>query len=1007
MFTSAQLTPTQFILLFVTSFITLVIFYVKRKHAFWERQNVKGPKPTFIFGNTFENLKYSLPEMYRNYDEKYGKVFGTYDGLQPHLNIGDSEILRTICVKDFTVFPASFHTVYLNPVEENFLTFISGPKWKRMRSMLSPTFTTGKMKKMFKLIKSCAQDAKAALTKLCKIENGAFEPKTFWGRYNTDVIAKCCFAANLDVYSDENSTLQQNFTELFTTEISRILFIFLAPECLQNALKISLFRTKNLEYLRDLSLALIEKRKTEKEKVEDFLQSLIDSESSEVDNTKIDTEKVKLTSEEIVSSSLVFLIAGFETTSTLLTWACYRLSLNPNIQEKLFNEVSKADIQDYDVLSGLTYLDAVINESLRIDPPIIVFQRTAHEDYTLPGTNIFIPKHTRITIPVYAIHHDPDNYSDPEEFKPERFINESPKPFTFLPFGAGPRICIGMRFALINAKLSLATLVRNYKILPTRETPTPMSLNYDKGSLVLMAQQLKLKIEPRSCKGEMLESLIAQWILLILTASISWFLFFARSKHTYWTRQGIKGPKPTFVIGNTFSGLDKSVVEILTSRYNKYGKVYGVYDGLQPHLVVGDPELLRHICVKDFHIFPQSFRFASLHPIEESFLINVCGDKWKRIRSLLTPTFSSGKLKKMFSLMKVCVQDAKSQLTLMTTSKEDDSVGMEAQFDPKYFWGRYNMDVIAKCCFATSLNVYDNSDDIFLRNFTEFFQGNPFKLLSFAVAPGWILKALKLSFFPTKNLEFLRDLTLALIEKRKNKDNKADDFLQLLLDLESENEPDKESESSTGKKSQLTSDEIVGASIIFLVAGYETTSTLLTWACYRLATNPEIQEKLFQEVSNSDIFDYEVLNSLPYLDAVLSETLRIDSPIIMFQRHAHADYILPGTSVKIEKGTPVTIPIYAIHHDPEHYPEPEIYDPNRFLNGSVKPFTFCPFGAGPRICIGMRFALINAKLSLAVLIRNFCLFTTDATPVDFKYGKATIILTAEDLKLGLKPRTST
>lgn len=494
MFTTTQLTPNQLILLFITSLITLVIFYVKRKHSFWERQSVKGPKPMFIFGNIFDNLRSAVPEIHRNYYTKYGKIFGTYDGLQPHLNIGDSDLIRTICIKDFNVFPSGFHTIYNDRIQRKFLTVLFGPEWKRMRSMLSPTFSSGKLKKMFKLIKSCTQDAQIALAKLSKIENGAFEPKMFWGRYNTDVIAKCCFAANLDVYSDEASTLQRVFHELFDAQLMRILFISLAPEWLTKTFKISNIPVKNLEYLRELTLALVEKRKNGKEKVEDFLQILIDSESPEDNNNKNDS-RVKFTPEEIVSSSVIFLLAGFETTSTLLTWACYRLALNPEVQEKLFQEVSKADIQDYDDLSGLTYLDAVLNESLRIDPPIIIFQRTAHEDYMLPGTKVFIPKHTRITIPVYAIHHDPDNYSDPEQFKPERFIDQSPKPFTFLPFGAGPRICIGMRFALINAKLSLATLVRNYKILPTRETPK--SLSYAKGSLILSAKSLKLKIEPR------------------------------------------------------------------------------------------------------------------------------------------------------------------------------------------------------------------------------------------------------------------------------------------------------------------------------------------------------------------------------------------------------------------------------------------------------------------------------------------------------------------------------
>ncbi|XP_015791549.1 cytochrome P450 3A16 [Tetranychus urticae] len=484
---------------------------------------------------------------------------------------------------------------------------------------------------------------------------------------------------------------------------------------------------------------------------------------------------------------------------------------------------------------------------------------------------------------------------------------------------------------------------------------------------------------------------VTLWIVVFLVSFISWFIFYVKKKHSYWERQGIKGPKPLFLVGTTFAGVDKPIVEANRDFYKKFGNLYGLYDGLQAHLVVGDPELLRHICVKDFHIFPQGFHFPSLHEIEKSFLINLYGEKWKRIRTLLTPTFSTGKIKRMFNLMKICNKDAQLQLKNLTKSGE-------AQFDPKYFWGRYNMDVIAKCCFATNLDVYSNEEDVFLRNFIEFFQGNPLKLLCAAVFPGWFSRLLKLSLFPPKNLEFLRDLTLTLIENRKNGQNKADDFLQTLIDLETS------TEDGDLNKAKLSTDEIVGASMISLVAGYETTSTLLTWSCYRLAKNPDIQEKLYQQISEVDLDDYETLNSLSYLDAVISETLRIDAPIVLFQRLSHSDYKFPGTNVEIKKGTTISIPVYAIHHDPANYPDPEVFDPQRFLDGSVKPFTFLPFGSGPRLCIGMRFALINAKLSLAYLVKNYHIFTTDATPSKIKYARGSIILAAEDLKLGIKPR---
>ena len=483
-----------------------------------------------------------------------------------------------------------------------------------------------------------------------------------------------------------------------------------------------------------------------------------------------------------------------------------------------------------------------------------------------------------------------------------------------------------------------------------------------------------------------------QWLVVGIISIISWLFYYIKQKQSYWEKQGVKGPKPLFLLGNV--GFSKPITDNLIDDYTKYGKVYGTYQGTNPHLVVGEPELLRQICVKDFHIFPQGFDQNYLGPVERNFLTALYGEKWKRMRSTLSPTFTTGKMKKMFDLIKICNQEAQKELVKLTSSQDPD-------FDPKYFWGRYNLDVITKCCFATSFDVYNSSDDEILRHFVEVFKPNKLKFFIMLTAPKWVSRMMKISVNSNESLDYLKQLTLPIIEQRKKSDNKGNDFLQLLIDAEVVS---KEGEELKGEAKKLSPDEIVSSAVIFLIAGYETTSTLLTWACYRLATNPDIQEKLYQEVKQANIEDYEVLQDLPYLDAVISETLRIDSPILLFQRVSHSDYILPGTDIKIQKGTVVTIPVYAMHHDPENYPEPEVFDPNRFLEGSPKPFTFLPFGAGPRTCIGMRFALINAKLSLASLVRNYQLFPNDKTPSKIEHVMGAIIKTAKTLTLGIKPR---
>lgn len=351
--------------------------------------------------------------------------------------------------------------------------------------------------------------------------------------------------------------------------------------------------------------------------------------------------------------------------------------------------------------------------------------------------------------------------------------------------------------------------------------------------------------------------------------------------------------------------------------------------------------------------------------------------------------------------MQACIGDAMGEL--------DEISEKGGSFNPKLYWGRYNMDLIARCCFAVSFHAKDDNDPL-LQNFIEFFKGNLLKILIIVTSPEWFVRFLRISFSPAKNLEFLRDLTLQLIENRKRAQKESyNDFLQLLLDAEGEIDQSdvNKVDPHANKQHKLTAEEIVGASVIFLVAGYETTSTLLMWACYRLAMNPDIQEKLYQELKTIDINDYDELISLPYLDAVINETLRIDPPVVMFQRVPHQDYPVPGQNYIIPKYTRIIIPTYSIHHDPQNYPNPEQYDPDRFLpenKDSIKPFTFVPFGAGPRICIGMRFALVNAKLSLATIITKFRLVKTEETVEKPEYSAGSIILTSDNLKIGLEKR---
>ena len=192
----------------------------------------------------------------------------------------------------------------------------------------------------------------------------------------------------------------------------------------------------------------------------------------------------KLDDDEIISQSMVFLLAGHETSSNTLSMSAYYLALNPDVQERLRCEIliaqqTNPDTPLYELVQELEYLECVINEVLRLSPPAYMLNRACSKSYKI-NDDTTIPAGMEVILPVYSLHHDPEAWPEVEKFDPERFrgpAKESRHPFQFLPFGEGPRNCIGKRFALLEVKITLVNILTNYKIVRCpRETQVPLKM---------------------------------------------------------------------------------------------------------------------------------------------------------------------------------------------------------------------------------------------------------------------------------------------------------------------------------------------------------------------------------------------------------------------------------------------------------------------------------------------------------------------------------------------------
>ncbi|KXJ79535.1 hypothetical protein RP20_CCG000570 [Aedes albopictus] len=140
------------------------------------------------------------------------------------------------------------------------------------------------------------------------------------------------------------------------------------------------------------------------------------------------------------------------------------------------------------------------------------------------------------------------------------------------------------------------------------------------------------------------------------------------------------------------------------------------------------------------------------------------------------------------------------------------------------------------------------------------------------------------------------------------------------------------------------------------------------------------------------------MQDMQYIDQCINESLRKYPPASNLTRTVSKDYKLPNSNVVLQQGSTLIVPVYALHHDAEYYPNPEKYDPDRFTPEEMakrNPYCFLPFGEGPRICIGLRFGMMQARVGLAYLLRDFSFTLSSQTPVPLKISPRSPVLTSE------------
>ncbi|XP_055595395.1 probable cytochrome P450 6a13 [Uranotaenia lowii] len=461
--------------LFLAPFIIFGL-YVKRNYGYWARRNVAFVEPKFPGGNFGEATQMSLAELSEKHYKAMkgsGKFYGLFSFVKPMIVLTDLDLIKTVLIKDFNYFPdrGFYYNARDDPLSAHMFA-IEGNYWRSLRTKLTPTFTSGKMKAMFGIVQNIADN----LTK-CLIddvgEGADLEMKDYLARFTTDVIGGCALGLDCNSFEDPNNQFRYVGRKLFDTPKAPPQLAVLLKNYPDwgRALRFRSLHEDASEFFFNTVKNTLEHRQSNQVDRKDFLNLLLE----------LRNNGVALTTEEIAAQALIIFLAGYETSSSTQTFCLYQLALNEACQEKarlsVLEAIEKHDGLTFEALQDMAFLDQCINETLRLYPPVPILERKAFQDYQIPETNIVVPRKMMVNIPIFAIQRDEQYYSNPTEFDPDRFNPEQVAqrhPMSFLPFGDGPRICIGLRFGMMQTRMGLATILSRFSLKPCSKTPIPM-----------------------------------------------------------------------------------------------------------------------------------------------------------------------------------------------------------------------------------------------------------------------------------------------------------------------------------------------------------------------------------------------------------------------------------------------------------------------------------------------------------------------------------------------------
>lgn len=489
------------------------------------------------------------------------------------------------------------------------------------------------------------------------------------------------------------------------------------------------------------------------------------------------------------------------------------------------------------------------------------------------------------------------------------------------------------------------------------------------------------------------------WTLTLLTVVIYFTYRYFKKNLSYFEENEVPFVAGWPLLGNMAAAFFRRqhVSQTIIDLYNTHphAKYIGIFDFVRPIVMIRDPEIIKSVTIKNFDNFPDHKIFVDekLDPLFGGNLFSMVGERWKETRNLLSPAFTSSKMKAMHELMVECAKNFVKHLDSLPDNQRQ-------MVDTKDLFTKFTNDAIATCAFGISIDsLKDPTNDFYVlgRKATNL---DGIMTLKFFISRSFpaVMRFFNIRFVSEQVAQFFENVVSNMVKTRDEKGISRPDMIQLMMNARGK----------TSDKLKLDITQMTAQAFIFFFGGFDTTSTQMCIIAHELAINPDIQKRLQNEIDEVVVKSggnpsYEDIQGMTYLDAVFNESMRRHTQVPFTDRLCSRSLELPpslpgGKPFTLQPGMNIWIPAAAIHKDPKYYENPYVFDPDRYYEKKVNlnDTMNLGFGIGPRGCIGNRFAILETKVLFFHVLSKFNLKANKKTCSPLEYSKSNFSVSAKD-----------